>query len=242
MRCAWGSLREPLPNSDRCGSETSSARRGWWRVSRRRRRKGQDNPSLAIPATATETQRRVIKIIRREAAEAKSLPPGVPTEDTLRHGVYHRVVPPRGIEHTAHVTVLRNVTRAPIDIQHAAGRITERQHAAARQYRTDHDKAGFERPLVANYTGGGGSGSGSPNYAGLLAANNAQLDARQRLRDARRTIPQRLLLRFEAIVIEEQPLREVGEADGRTGNDAPRIAAEWLRICCDQLADWYRIA
>jgi hypothetical protein len=211
-------------------------------VTQRRKRKVTTQPRDAQMATASATGRIVLRQIRRDLAARNHLLDQTPSEETRAQGDYAYVTPPRDVDHHQLIRVWKNCTPAPIDTLLAHERISKRQHAAAHQYRDDHARAGLERPLVANYDGGGGSPSATPNYAGMMASTVAQYAARKRLREARKTIPMRLLIRFDAIVIEERTLREVAEECGFKGAAAPRIGAEWLRICCDQLADWYRIA
>lgn len=207
---------------------------------KRRRNATQTAPpgglSAGVALTELERrQRRINLIAQRAAANANA---GEPTPEQLRRNSYASVRthdPVTGFP----IIVKRNATAAPIDRFLARGMLTELQHSAAARYAGDYARCGFERSIVSNYAGGGGSGSGSPNYTGLLAANNAQIDARNRFRDAKAQLPIRLIPAFDAVVIYEEAPAVVGEREGRTGTMAARMVAEYLRICADILSDFY---
>lgn len=209
---------------------------------KRRRNATQTAPpgglSAGVALTELERrQRRINLIAERAAANANA---GEPTPEQLRRNRYASIRthdPETGFP----IIVKRNATAWAIDRYRARDQLTETQHRAARQYRDDYDRGGYERPITGRYEGGGGGSDGTPNMTGMMAANNAQLDARDRLRKARAVLPVRLAAAFDAMVLHEDDAKIVGELDGRTGAQAARFAIEWLRICCDELIEFYRL-
>ena len=194
----------------------------------------------APPAPSTEHERAARRLARDEARALRLAPPGEPTPEQLRRNLY-RSVQTKDPDSPHAIIVRRNITARAIDRWRARGMISERQHSAADRYRQDYDRGGWERPITGRYEGGGGSGSGTPNMTGLMAATHAQLDARKRFRDARKVLPKCLAARFDSMVLHEDEAQAVGEREGRVGAQAARFAIEWLKICCDELADYYRM-
>jgi hypothetical protein len=195
-----------------------------------------------LPATASEVQRAAARLRQRQARERKiaAIEAGLPTPEQQARNRYERVlIKEPGVARGRHA--LKNMTAQAIDRYLARGLIDEIQHAAASRYRMDYDRAGFERPIVGRYDGGGGSSATGPNFTGMLAATLGQLDARERFRAARAVLPGCLAGRFDQMVLHEDEAAAVGQQAGRTGTMAARFAIEWLRIGCEELAVFYRI-
>jgi hypothetical protein len=77
--------------------------------------------------------------------------------------------------------------------------------------------------------------------SGLLAATAAQLDARQRLAEARVMLPARMRGYFDAIVLQEAAADDIGGELGRTGNTRATLGLFVVELCGDILGDWYRL-
>lgn len=215
-------------------------------MARRRRRGHSGAAALSIvdelPATASEVQRAAARIRQRQARERKiaAIEAGLPTPEQQAHNRYERVlIKEPGVARGRHA--LKNMTAQAIDRYFSRGMIDERQHSAATRYRTDYDRAGFERPIVGRYDGGGGLSATGPNFTGMLAATLGQLDARERFRAARAALPGCLAGRFDQMVLHEDEAAAVGMQAGHAPTMAARFAIEWLRIGCDELASFYRI-
>lgn len=219
----------------------------WGRRRRKARPAPSDNqvpPDIGSSAADAQSSTAIARRARRIATEAtrasRLADPGAPTPEQLtRHTFAEKLIveawdkPP--------VKVTRNLTGRAIDRYRARGLLDQRQHQAAERYRGDYDRGGYERSVISNYEGGGGSASG-PNYTGTMAATLAQIDARERLRTARASLPVRLVPAFDALVLHEIEAAQVGNDNGRPGSQASRFAIEWLRICCDMLGDFYRMS
>ncbi|MGI4876691.1 MAG: DUF6456 domain-containing protein [Janthinobacterium lividum] len=179
---------------------------------------------------------------RRLTKSAGIIRPGAriePTPEQLSHGDYPNVRT-KDPASAAPIIIRRNCG-TPLDRFKARGSISERQYDAATRYRNDYARSGFERSTISRYDGGGGSGDGTPNMSGMLAANDAQIDARKRLAEARKVLPRSLVQSFEAVVVHEDDAEAVGQRLGRTGSMAARFAIEYVRICSTELADYYRL-
>lgn len=137
------------------------------------------------------------------------------------------------------VVTRRNVTGWVIDRYLRRGIITTRQHAAAKWYREHWERGGYEGRLIASY-GAQAATRGEPSAA-VLPRSEAQLRARQALRQAGQILPPPLLRRMEAIVVHETEATAVGEAAGYSGKYRAFAALHDLRMCLSLLADWLRI-
>ena len=135
----------------------------------------------------------------------------------------------------------RRIDADAVDRWRARGYLTQRQHEASKRYEADFERCGFQAKIVGSYGQGSGGGSG-PNYGGLLAANNRQIDARQFFRDARAALPDAHRLLFEGAVLHGVPGRDLGVGPRRGGREAAKYTILVVAMVADVLADWYRLA
>jgi hypothetical protein len=187
--------------------------------------------------TTTELQRKSLRLAREAGADRVARIE--PTPEQLRRGTY-ALKKTKDPDTATSIEVRRNAA-APIDRWRARGLLTPRRFDACDRYRSDYARGGYERSVISRYDGGGGSGDGTPNMSGLMAATLAQLDARDRLREARSAVPRRFAGYFDAIVLHGA---EAGAIGGELGASGPRrtgLAIFVVEICADILGDFYRM-
>jgi hypothetical protein len=195
----------------------------------------------ADPALPEVLQRaRRLRLNEQRTARLAAFEAGQPTPEQQRQNVYETVkVKEPGA--AAQRLVKRNITGMAIDRYVQRGWLSDRQHRSATRYRETYERGGFERSLTSRYSPAGGSSPTGPNQSGLLAATHNQIDARMAFGRARDALPASLASRFDRIVLHEDDAGTVGIENGKAGSMAARMAVEWVRICCDELASYYRL-
>jgi hypothetical protein len=190
----------------------------------------------------TDVQRRAATIRRRESADgvAALASLGEPNAFARQHAKYEtsKVKDPKA---PAARLVKRNITRLSIDRYHSLGWLSDRQHRAATRYLETYERSGFERSTTSRYDGGTGGNANGPNQTGILAATHAQIDARAAFRLARAALPSSLASRFDLMVLHGDAAQDIGSDGVRTDRVAAQLAIEWIRIGCDELANFYRL-
>ena len=199
-------------------------------------------PDAKSPQAARDRHRTVSRLAARltEAAvrseKVAKVMPVEPTPEQLANQRYGpRLIHEPG---TARQRIMRFARQSALDRYRARELISDRQHDAAERYREDWTQGGYDQAIIARYDGGGGTSAGT---APGPPFTDTQLDARTRWRAARAVLPQRLAPLFDLLVLDDADAAAVGARDGRAGAQAARFAIEYVRICADELADWYRL-
>ena len=164
---------------------------------------------------------------------------GGPTPEQLARNVYGRAQikePGRAEVREA----VRNLTGSQVDRWHNRGLITEVQFDVVDRYRTLFERAGLTPRITSRYGPQAGGGGGEAVYPCTMPQTLAQLDARTALRLARAAMPQTLAARFEDIVCHELGAGVV--AGGEPNRAASARAIEWVRICANELAGYWKIS
>ncbi len=214
------------------------------RRAKKRWRPAKAQPAQVAPAANDDTpyagtQLAALSRRLRARAAANDAARVGPTPEQLARGTI-APVKTKDPDQASSITLPRNAA-APVDRWRARKLLTERQFDACDRYRSDYARGGYERSVISRYDGGCGSGDGTPNMSGLLAATAAQLDARQRLAEARVMLPARMRGYFDAIVLQEAAADGVGGELGRTGNTRATLGLFVVELCGDILGDWYRL-
>lgn len=183
---------------------------------------------------------RRLRLEAQRAARLAAFDAGLPTPEQQRKNVYE-TVKVKDPDAPAARLVKRNMTGLAIDRYLHRGVLSDRQHRAVKRYVETYARGGYERSITSNYSAAGGSRPTSPNESGILAATHGQIDARAAFDRARAALPTSLASRFDRIVLHEHDVAAVGADHGKPGTLAARMAVEWVRICCDELVNFYRL-
>lgn len=157
-----------------------------------------------------------------------------PTDEWKQKGDYDTFTPRLENGTVKTVRAHRRVVTPIVRRLWSAGKLTDDQHAACYWYRVKWEEAGLTGRVKAGYislTGnvGGGGGSGQAP----MALHEREAIAREAFRLARASIHPSLLRMFDAVVLENLPLRRA-ERFVRCQNG--QVAARF-RSACEQLVD-----
>lgn len=157
-----------------------------------------------------------------------------PTREWLEKGPVQTFTPrlERGTVKT--VTAYRRVLNPIINKLLQSGKINDQQYDACTWYRAQYEMAGLSgRVKSTNFSLSGGAGGGGSGQAPMALAEFEAI-ARDHVRTARSAIAPVLLRMFDAVVLEDLPLRRAERfVRCRNGQVLPRFHA-----ACNDLVDY----
>lgn len=178
--------------------------------------------------------------IKRKDQAAADLARVEPTPEQMRHNRYG-LVQVKDPDSPAPIIVRRNLTTRNLERWLHRQAIDDRLFMAGDRYRSEYERAGFNRRIIGRY-GAGGMAPSSPNYGGTLPGSLQQLDARERWRKARLELPARLVPGFERLLLHDDVIADLArlDADQRQGFGRDD-AMPSVKLCLMMLATHYRI-